>query len=59
MEHITYTESLYAKKVCKWFEIKDLGDYHDLYLKSDTLFLWDLSKNFTKMYLKTYHLDPV
>ena len=60
MEHITYTEkSLYAKKVRKEFEVKDLGDYRDLYLKSDTLVLCDLCKNFRKMYLKTYHLDPV
>ena len=60
MEDITYTEkSLYAKKFVKNLKKKDLGDYRDLYLKSDTLVLCDLCKNFRKMYLKTYHLDPV
>ena len=48
-----------AKSVCKDFEIKHLGEYHDLCLKSATLLLADVFKNFRKMYLKIYHLDPV
>ena len=46
------------KKVCKDFEIKNLGEYHDLYLKSDTLILADVFENFRKMWLKIYALDP-
>ena len=50
---------MHSKRVCKDFEIKNLGKYHDLYLKSDTLILADVFKSFRKMCLKTYELDPV
>ena len=42
----------------KEFEIKHLGKYRDLYLKSDALLLPDVFGNFKKMRLKIYHLDP-
>ena len=48
-----------AKRVCKHFEIKPFGEYHDMYLKSDKLRLAYVFKNFRKMCLKIYHLDPV
>ena len=32
----------HAIRVCKDFEIKDLGEYHDLYVQSDTLLLADV-----------------
>ena len=37
MEDITDSDSTHAKGICKDFQIKDLGKYHDFYLKSDTL----------------------
>ena len=37
IEDITDADYKHAKKVCKDFEIKHLGEYHDLYLQSDTL----------------------
>ena len=48
---------MHTKRLCKDFEIKKLGKYQDLYLKSDTLLFADVFKNFRKMCLKTYHLD--
>ena len=36
-----------------------IDDYHDLYVKSDTLLLADVFENFRDMCLKEYELDPV
>ena len=55
MEDITEADHLYVKRVCKDFEIKNLSEYQDLYLKSDTLLLADVFENFRKMSLKMYH----
>ena len=57
--NITDADYMHAKRVCKDFEIKNLGEYHDLCLKSDILPLGDVFKNLRKMCLKIYHLDPV
>ena len=57
MEDITDADYAHAKKVCKDFEIKNLGEYHDLYVQSDTL-LADVFENFRNMCLKIYKLDP-
>ena len=32
IEDITDTDYTHAKGVCKDFEVKDLGEYHDLYV---------------------------
>ena len=58
MEDITDAVYAHAKRVCKDFEIKHLGEYHDLYVQSDTLLLADVFKNFRNRCLKIYKLDP-
>ena len=37
---------------------KNLGDYYDLYVQSDTLLLADVFENFRNMSIKVYELDP-
>ena len=38
--------------------MKNLGEYHDLYVQSDKLLLVDVFENFRNMCLKIYELDP-
>ena len=57
MEDITDADYMYAKRVSKDFEIKDIGEYHDLYVQSDTLLLADVPDNFQNMCLEIYELD--
>ena len=49
---ITDADYMHAKRVCKDFEIKNLGEYQDLYLISVTLLLTDVFENFSKMFFK-------
>ena len=58
IEDSTNADSMHAKRVYKDFEIKNLGEYHDLFVQSDTLLLADVSENFRNMCLEIYELDP-
>ena len=58
MEGITEVDHGYAKRVFKNLSNKNLGDYHDLYVQSDTLLLADEFENFRNMCIKVYELDP-
>ena len=49
MEDIKDSDWNHAKRVCKDFEIKNLGEYHDLYLESDVLLMTNVFEYFTKM----------
>ena len=58
MEDITDAHYAQVKRVCKDFEINQLGENHDLYVQSDTLFLLGVFENFRNMCFKIYVLDP-
>ena len=58
MEHITDADCAHAKRVCKDFEIKNLGIYHDFHVQSNTLLLADVFGNFRNMCLEIYKVDP-
>ena len=40
------------------FEIRNLSEYHDLYVQTDTSLLADVSENFRNICLEKYQLDP-
>ena len=51
MEGITSVDYTHAKRVFKNFNNKNIGDYHNLYVRSDTLYL--------QMYLKTLEINAL
>ena len=57
-EHISDEQYKHAQNVWDTFNLKTMGDYHDLYLKSDILLLADVFENFRKTCLQCYKLDP-
>ena len=57
-EGVTDEDYAHAQKVWKEFNIKNLGEYHDLYVQSDTLLLADVFENFREKCLEIYELDP-
>ena len=57
-EHITDEEYQHAQNVWNEFGLSSMGEYHDLYLKSDILLLTDVFENFRKACQQYYELDP-
>ena len=47
-----------ANRTWKEFGLKDLGEYHDLYLKTDVILSANVFEEFRKVCLKKYGLDP-
>ena len=58
MENITEMDYIHANNAFKTFKLNNLGDYHDLYVQSNTLLLADVFENFRKACIETYELDP-
>ena len=56
--YITDKDFVHAQKVFKEFKLKNLCDYHDFYVQSDTLLLADVFENFRNKCIEIYELDP-
>lgn len=55
---ISLDDYAHAQHVWESFGLRHLGDYHDLYVKSDVLLLADIFQNFRQLCLSFYKLDP-
>ena len=57
MEYISKIDYRHALKVFNKFNIKNLGEYHDIYAQSDTVLLADVFESFRNLCTETYELD--
>ena len=58
LEDITDKDYAHGKKLWKIFEMKNRGEYHDLYVQCDTILLADVFENFRDKCIEIYGLDP-
>ena len=59
MENIEDIDYRHSNNVFKRFKLKNPGEYHDLYVQSDTLLLADVFENFRNKCIKVYELKHV
>ena len=55
---MSLTKIISKKTVWESYKLNNVGDYHDLYVQSDTLLLADIFENFLNKCTETYELDP-
>ena len=57
IENIADADHKYVKRVWKDFKIKNLGEYHNLYVQRNTLLVVDVFESFSSKCIEIYELD--
>ncbi len=57
-ESISESDYKHAQEVWKTFNIKNMKEYHNLYLESDVILLSDVFETFRDVCIENYKLDP-
>ena len=58
LKEISDKDYKHAQKVFRDFNLKNLGEYHDLYIQSDTFLLSDVFENFRNKCIELHELVP-
>ena len=58
MSGISDADHKHACSVCREFKIRNIGEYHDLYLRTDVVLLTNVFESFRQVCLESYGLDP-
>ena len=58
LENLTDSDYRYVNRVFKKSELKNMVEYHDLYVNSDTLLLCDVFENVRNKCIEIYEVDP-
>ena len=58
LKYITDEGYIHAQKVFEALKLKNIGEYHDLYVQSDELLLANVFENPRKKCIDIYELDP-
>ena len=58
MSNVSEDDCQHTQRVWKEFGIRNLGDYHDLYLRTDVILLANVFEAFRYTCLEHYKLDP-
>lgn len=58
IEKVSNSDCKHAIKVWGYFNLKNIGNHHDMHARHDTLLLTDILDNFRDTFQKTFKLDP-